>query len=184
MIPTKGAQAIVLGPPVPQLGPDFTTVLVRERKRADSRWKLAGGHVERHETPLEAMLRELREETGLKPRKKDALHLGDLFKVDRCHLDSYFLVWVDDYERLANAGRTGEETDVRNVWCLLEDASILPAHRSFLLGLWYDLTGGKPIPYNWERARYENPMEEVRGLRWNGSDFPLLGPLESALRCV
>jgi len=144
-IQTKGSLVIVLGPRVRRLGLDHTTVLVRER-RTDPRWKLPGGHIEPGETPLQAARRELREETGLEPRSGDIIHLGDIFKVNKRHLDSCFLAQVDSYDQLACMGNDGEEIDVRSIWCLLEDTEILAAHRSFMLSLWYEMTGGKQIP--------------------------------------
>ena len=58
--------------------PDDETFEILMGKRKDSgKWTLPGGHAEKKENPLETAVRELEEETGIKPEPSSMIYLGD-----------------------------------------------------------------------------------------------------------
>lgn len=111
------------------LGPDDTTVLIREKRKPISLWKFAGGKQKltkpfgkrrRGETPLECLIRETHEETGLWLRKRDTELVT---KVDMGHYKKYyFFSRLPSFRTLVTPSDEYEEAKVFK----LEDLEWLP----------------------------------------------------------
>jgi len=111
-------------------------VLVRERAKIPSFWKLPGGHSKGDEVPKETAARELCEETGLNVKNN---RLSELFCFWRRNHDVYvFGTYVPKllaHGLLPFGPVTGEETRVESASSLnafLESGSFLPPHRRIL----------------------------------------------------
>lgn len=80
-------------------GPDGKVVLVREFRRHNPQWKFPGGGSEEGETPLQAIIRELEEETGLTISEVDIVLLE--------------IVEENDYQTYVFGGRVRSYTGLK-----------------------------------------------------------------------
>lgn len=63
-----------------------------EHKKSPGIWAFPGGSIEKDESPKEAVLRELKEETGLKGEVRDSMEPFDRQVKDRIYTLHFFLI--------------------------------------------------------------------------------------------
>lgn len=117
--------------------PARVLLLQRRSKNFDKIWDMAGGGVDPGESPVQALLREVREETGLTPcRLYSADHCLQYYHIDReaiC-ITPVFVAFV---EATSQVNLSDEHRDWR--WCAMEEAlTMLPftPHRDALRHVW------------------------------------------------
>jgi 8-oxo-dGTP diphosphatase len=102
-------------------------------KRAPTRtfapdvWDIFGGHVEPGEGPVAAVVRELREEIGIRAKR-----ITPLARLDDPHLPDYVfpIFLVEDWEGVPETRCPEEHTEIR--WFSLEEAGRVPlAHPAY-----------------------------------------------------
>jgi 8-oxo-dGTP pyrophosphatase MutT (NUDIX family) len=151
-----GAIAIVIGP-----DPDNKTVNVLDKKRNDPQWKFPGGKIEEKDSvvidlvtgwkvpivdekvvAIRAALRELEEETGLKPAKdtegnvKQVEWAGSTLRSTKKGYTHYVIVVVDDFSTLKKIGNEGELTRTCTFGEIASgEVELLKYHRDFFQ--WY-----------------------------------------------
>lgn len=81
-----------------------------EKRYAPGKWENTGGHMRAGEAPVDAVIRELGEETGLKARREDVRYLGTA-KVWPYFGDN-FVTYVDEVEPQVRL-QPGETMDAR-----------------------------------------------------------------------
>lgn len=113
----------------PIVGPENTVVLIRDMRKDNPFWKFAGGKKQlikpfgkkqRGETPLECLLREIKEETSLSVRKSQAQYVTTEDKGN--HNKHYFLCRIASFRRLFTLSNEYEEPKIFS----LEDLMWLP----------------------------------------------------------
>ena len=101
------------------LGPEDSTVLIRDLRKTNPLWKFAGGKKQlikpfgkkrRGETPLETMLREVPEETGLRVKRRNTTYVK-LIELPT-HNKHFFFSTIDSFKRLVPLSKEYEEAKV------------------------------------------------------------------------
>ena len=119
-----GAVVIIVTDPVGRM------VIVREASRRNPLWKFPGGGIEEGEYPLDAAIRELREETGLSIEGKNVQYFTIIPKGN--HNLYVYHGQLLSWKGLTQEGRDGEETRV--VFCheILRMSDFLRDHHIIL----------------------------------------------------
>lgn len=113
------------------VGPGNQTVLVRdEMKPLPHFWKFPGGKSEPGETPPEAAVRELREETGVDVENDDVVLLVE--EPRRNHIMYLFAARVEGFGRLKPKGDEGEDVLKFSLDDVLSMVDFFPPHRDLL----------------------------------------------------
>lgn len=100
-------------------------LLKRNIKSKQQGWCLPGGGIDKGESALKAAVRELYEETGIKVKKKDLVHIGVALSVRGFYVSIYYIKldkevkvtisdehskykWTSDFDSFELAGNTGQ----------------------------------------------------------------------------
>lgn len=125
---------------------DGALLCARHRREGEEYWVLPGGHVEPGESVWEALVRELREETGLTAREGDLRAVSEFATSSRHVLDVTFHV-----SRWEGRSELGEDPEVE-------------AHPGRLVGLeWIEREAFGAVPFrplvlgHWLRRHWDDP---------------------------
>jgi len=108
--------------------PTGRMLIVREKNHPNPLWKFPGGGIEEGELPLDAAIRELREETGISIRN---LHYFTTVH-ERDHNRYVYCGQVLSWKGLAKEGSEGEETRVVPCHEILRMSGFLRGHHIIL----------------------------------------------------
>ncbi|OHA79795.1 MAG: hypothetical protein A2V96_02020 [Candidatus Yonathbacteria bacterium RBG_16_43_6] len=108
--------------------PTGRMLIVREKNHPDPRWKFPGGGIEEGELPLDAAIRELREETGMTTKN---LHYFTTVH-ERHHNRYVYCGQVLSWKGLAKEGNEGEETSVVHCHKILKMNDFVRGHHVIL----------------------------------------------------
>ena len=120
----------------PIVGPEKKIVLIRDKRKGTPLWKFAGGKKQilkppskklRGETPLEALLRELKEETGLTVTRSQTQYVTSERMTN--HNKHYFLCHVNSFRKLEPLSREYEETKIFSIEDLKWLTDFHPSYR-------------------------------------------------------
>ncbi len=83
-------------------------------KKEPFTWGVAAGKMEKRETPLEAVIREVQEESGIELEIDDVLYLGPLF-IRLCDLDFIYHMFTSVFKDVPQVRLSNEH--VQFMWC-------------------------------------------------------------------
>lgn len=110
------------------------------RKSFPLQWEMTAGSALTGETPVQAAVRELKEETGIVAREDELIHLGSRIELDRLFMETFLLKRdVTDEEIRLQPGETIDWKWVPLHIELTEDPELVAPMRSRLLYYWREL---------------------------------------------
>lgn len=119
-----GAVLVIVIDPVGRM------VVVKESSRRDPKWKFPGGGIEEREYPLNAAIRELRQETGLSLTGQNLHYFSTVYKND--HNLYVYYGQVVSWKGLVPVGEDGGETRVLPCHEILKMNDFLRDHHIIL----------------------------------------------------